>query len=45
MIRQNNGIEKSFQEKKRKKDGKELLLKITGNLNHLQKYSICNNNP
>lgn len=45
MIRQNNDIEKSFQEKKWKKDGKELLLKITGNLNHLQKYSICNSSP
>lgn len=47
MIRQNNDIEKSFRkkEKKKKKDGKELLLKITGNLNHLQKYSICNRSP
>lgn len=42
MIRQNNDIEKSFQKKKKKgggekKDGKVLLLKIIGNLNHLKK--------
>lgn len=39
MIRQNNDIEKSLEKKKKekKKDGKVLLLKIIGNLNHLKK--------